>query len=102
MSSIKFSNFRPNKMYRRKSDQAIFKLDDVNKVYFKADANGVWQHTEDLKLSDEFEVFSGMIAVDRFEDLFNKYKSGDIEHRNRYFDLLLLNMAKELDKLREK
>lgn len=92
---MKVTELKENKVYKRKSDDKYFKL--INKNYLTFE-NKEWVETEDIKLSDEFEIVHEDPSIQSFEHMFRAYQGGDIEQKQRMFDRMLLSICQELDR----
>lgn len=96
---MKVTEFKDGVYYLRISDNTLFKKEGSE--YFKCNAKGYWDKTDDIKISDQFKINTEISINETFESMFNKYRSGDAESQRRYLDALLLGMARVLDKQRK-
>jgi len=95
---MKFTNFRVGQTYKRKSDGKIFKND--NDQFYVADERGVWEKTTDLNLSDAFVPVAAP-NVTSYVLMYEKYKNGTIEERDRYFEKIFRGLVQALDELKK-
>lgn len=95
---MKFTDLKEKKVYKRIEDGIYFKMIDDKYLKFEGKK---WEVTEDLKLSDEFEITHQDPSLDCFEHLYRDYQGSTYESQKRKFEDLLLKICRELDKGRE-
>lgn len=92
---MKFTELSEGKIYERESDGVLFKK--VGERFLKAEEGETFKETDEISLSDKFSQTTKM-ANDSLIDIFNTYKNGNIEEKQRAFDRLLLEIIKKVEK----
>lgn len=95
---MKFTEFKNEEIYLRNTDKKHFKKN--GNTFFTLES-GEWIESEDLKLTDQFTVVHGDPSIVSLEHMYRKYKQGTLEDRDRNFDRLLVQLCREVDKLKE-
>jgi len=91
---MKFTELKDGQIYERESDGLLFKK--RGNTYFSANEGESFKETDEISLSDIFSPTSKM-ANDSLMDIFNTYKNGNIEEKQRAFDRLLLEIIKKVE-----
>ena len=91
---MKFSELKEGHIYERESDKLLFKK--RGEKYYSAKEGENFKETDEVSLSDSFSITS-KLANDSLMDIYNTWKNGNIEEKQRAFDRLLLGMINKLE-----
>lgn len=91
---MKFNELKAGKVYERESDGKLFKT--VGTKFYCAEEGEIFKETEEISLSDVFKE-THRVANDSLMEIYQTWKSGEIDEKQRAFDRLLLEMIKRLE-----